>query len=77
MPRFDMCSICMPGMAALRHNPILKAFGERLLASSHAPKVVSDAAMRKLAHRIYGIVRSGEPFRADFGHPVLDVQDGI
>jgi len=31
----------------LRHNPILKAFGERLLASGHAPKAVIGAAMGK------------------------------
>ena len=35
--------------------------------------------MRKLVHLIYGlvrygVVRSGEPFRADFGQPALDGQ---
>lgn len=42
-----------------------------------APKAVVGAAMRKLVHVIYGVVRSGEPFRAHFGQPALDVQDGI
>ena len=70
-------ALYMPGMVALRHNPILKTFGERLLASGHAPKAVIGAAMRKLVHMIYGIVRSGEPFRADFCSQKLDFQDGI
>ena len=70
-------ALYMPGMVALRHNPILKTFGERLLASGHAPKAVIGAAMRKLVHLIYGIVRSGVPFRADFCSQKLDFQDGI
>jgi transposase len=59
-------TLYMPGMVALRHNPILKTFGERLLASGHPPKAVIGSAMRKLEHLIYGLVRSGVPFRADF-----------
>ena len=70
-------ALYMPGMVALRHNPILKIFGERLRANGLAPKAVIGAVMRKLVHMIYGVVRSGEPFRADFGHPALDAQDGI
>jgi hypothetical protein len=46
-------------------------------AIRHAPKAVIGAAMRKLVHLIYGIVCSGEPFRADFCSPKLDFQDGI
>ena len=67
----------MPGMVALRHNPILKVFGERLRANGLAPKAVIGAAMRKLVHLIYGVVRSGEPFRPDFCLPALDSKDGI
>lgn len=33
-------ALYMPGMVALRYNPILKTFGERLLASGHASKAV-------------------------------------
>lgn len=70
-------ALYMPGMVALRHNPILKTFGERLRANGLAPKAVIGAVMRKLVHMIYGVVRSGEPFRADYGHPALDAKDGI
>lgn len=42
-----------------------------------APKAVVGAAMRKLVHLIYGIVKSGLPFDANFGVRNLDLQDGI
>jgi len=38
---------------------------------------VVGAVMRKLAHFIYGVVKSGKPFDASHGLPVLDIQDGI
>ena len=56
----------MPGMVALRYNPILKPFGERLRAQGMAPKAVIGAALRKLTHLIYGIIKSGEPFDPEF-----------
>ncbi|WP_417069706.1 hypothetical protein [Niveibacterium terrae] len=43
--------------------PILKTFGERLLASGHAPKAVIGAAMRRRVLLIHGIVRSGGPLQ--------------
>jgi transposase len=70
-------ALYMPALVALRHNPALQAFGERLRANGLAPKAVVGAAMRKLAHLIFGVVRSGMPFDAQMAMPKLDVQDGI
>lgn len=70
-------ALYMPGLVALRHNPTLKTFGERLKSNGMAPKAVVGAAMRKLVHLIYGIVKSGVPFDAHFGAKNLDLQDGI
>lgn len=42
----------MQGMVALRHNLTLKTFGERLLASGHAPEAVIGAAKSKRVHLI-------------------------
>jgi transposase len=70
-------ALYMPGLVALRYNPILKVFGERLRTNGLAPKAVIGAVMRKLVHLIYGVVKSGEPFRADFSSQMLDVKDGI
>ena len=49
-------------MVALRHNPVVQAFGARLRASGKAKMVVIAACMRKLVHLAYGVLKSGKPF---------------
>jgi len=70
-------ALYMPGLVALRHNPILQVFGARMKTNGLAPKAVVGAAMRKLAHLIYGVVKSGKPFDANFAMNGLAIQDGI
>lgn len=70
-------ALYMPGLVALRHNPILQVFGARMKANGLAPKAVVGAAMRKLAHLIYGVVKSGKPFDVNFAMNGLAIQDGI
>lgn len=70
-------ALYMPGLVARRHNPVLKTFGDRLQANGLAPKAVVGAIMRKLAHLIYGIIKSGQPFDANFDQSGLAIQDGI
>lgn len=67
----------MPGLVARRHNAALKAFGDRLSCNGLAPKAVIGAVMRKLAHFIYGVIKSGRPFDPQRAMPQLDFQDGI
>ncbi|MEJ1958065.1 MAG: IS110 family transposase [Nitrosomonadales bacterium] len=70
-------ALYMPGLVARRHNPILRIFGDRLKANGLAPKAVIGAVMRKLAHLIYGVIKSGLPFDPSFSGLRLDLQDGI
>lgn len=70
-------ALYMPGLAARRHNITLNTFGDRLSAAGLGPKAVVGAVMRKLAHFIYGVIKSGKPFDANYGMPRLDFQDGI
>lgn len=70
-------ALYMPGMVARRHNPVLKIFGDRLSAAGLAPKAIIGAVMRKLAHLIYGVIKSEQPFDANFNHSTLAIQDGI
>ena len=70
-------ALYMPGLVARRHNEALKAFGDRLSLAGLAPKAVIGAVMRKLAHLIYGVIKSGKPFDVKRAMPALDVQDGI
>lgn len=56
----------MPALVALRYNPLLKAMKERLLAAGKAKMAIVGAAMRKLVHLIYGVLKSGKPFDAHY-----------
>jgi transposase len=70
-------SLYMPAMVALKHNPIIKAFGARLKSGGLAPKAVISACMHKLVHLIYGVLKSGTPFNPRIAAANLDFQDGI
>jgi transposase len=59
-------SLYFPAMVALRHNPIIRAFGERLRATGHKGKAIIVAAMRKLLHLVYGVLKSQRPFDQNF-----------
>ena len=52
----------MPALVAMRANPPLRAFADRLRAMGKPPKVVVVAAMRKLLLRAWALLRSGQPF---------------
>ena len=67
----------MPSLVAQHHNPVLKAFGNRLSTTGLAPKAVVGAVMRKLTHFIYGVINSGKPFDLNIAVPRLEYQDGI
>lgn len=70
-------ALYMPALVALRHNPLVKTFGERIKLTGLAPKAVVGACMHKLAMLIYGVLRSGQPFDVDFEKKKLAFQDGI
>jgi transposase len=70
-------ALFMPSMVARRHNPILRQFAERLLAGGMSKRAVIGAVMHKLTHLIYGIVKSGKPFDANYLQNRLAIQDGI
>jgi transposase len=57
-----------PAMTALRCNSAIKAFGDRLRERGKEEMVVIGAAMRKLLHICYGVLKSGRPFDASL-HP--------
>ena len=51
-----------PAMSALRCNSAVKAFGNRLKERGKEEMVVIGAAMRKLLHICYGVLKSGRAF---------------
>ena len=52
----------MPAIVSLRFNPIIKGFAERLSSVGKAKMIVVIAAMRKLLHIIYGVLKNKTPF---------------
>jgi zinc protease len=56
----------MPAIVATRHNPHIKALTERLLAKGKTKMAALGAAMRKLAHLCFGVIRSGKPYDPQF-----------
>jgi len=51
-----------PAITALRCNPIVQALGQRLQARGKHKMAIIVAAMRKLVHIAFGVLRSGKPF---------------
>jgi transposase len=59
-------ALFFPSMSARQHNPIVKAFCERLSARGKQTMVIQGAAMRKLLHIVYGVWKKGRPFDPDY-----------
>jgi transposase len=55
-----------PAIVAMRYNPVLQAFADRLLARGKPKMVIIAAVMRKLIHLVYGVLKSGQPFDPNF-----------
>lgn len=51
-----------PAIVAMRHNPVLRAFAQRLLAAGKPKLVVIAAVMRKLLHLAFGVLKHQRPF---------------
>jgi transposase len=55
-------ALYMPAVVAMRHNPVMKAFAERLTARGKPKKVVICAIMRKLLQMAFAILKSKTAF---------------
>jgi transposase len=55
-------ALYLPAIVAMRHHPAVQALAERLRTRGKCPMVIVGAAMRKLLHLIYGVLKSGKPF---------------
>lgn len=64
-------ALYLPALVAKRHNPLLRAFAQRLEANGKLPKQIIVAVMRKLLHLAYGILKSGQPFDPNFAQSRL------
>jgi transposase len=55
-------ALYLPAIVAMRCNPALRVFAERLRAKGKRPKVVITAVMRKLLVLAWTLLRTGQPF---------------
>lgn len=55
-------ALWMPVLGAVRRNPWLRSFYERLRAAGKPPKLALIAAMRKLLHAVYSVAKNRKPF---------------
>lgn len=55
-------ALYMPAIVALRFNPLLRIFAERLAAVGKHKRLIIGAVMRKLLVLAYGVLRSGKRF---------------
>lgn len=59
-------ALYMPALCALRFNPLIRTFSERLKANGKNGKAIACAAMRKLIHIAFGVLKSGKPFDPNY-----------
>ena len=55
-------ALYMPALVAKTHNPVIKEFCGRLMDKGKATMVVIAAAMRKLLHIIFGVLKNKKEF---------------
>lgn len=56
----------MPALAAMRFNPIVRALALRLEERGKARMTIVAAAMRKLVHLAFGVLKTGLPFDPNY-----------
>lgn len=57
-----------PAVVAMTHNPLVREFCERLRERGKPTMAIIVAAMRKLIHLVYGVLKSGRPFDPQYSH---------
>jgi transposase len=56
----------MPALSAMTYNPIVRALAQRLEKRGKERMTIVAAAMRKLVHLAYGVLKTGVPFDPNY-----------
>lgn len=62
-------ALYFPAVTAVRCNPTVQAVSARLRAAGKPPMVIIGAAMRKLIHLAYGVLKSRRAYASAYAHP--------
>jgi transposase len=65
-------ALYMAALSAMQHEPVIKAFAQKLKAQGKAAKVVIVACMHKLLIIMNAVVRSGQPFNRTYAQGTKD-----
>lgn len=57
----------MPAVVALSRNPVVKDLAERMMMTNHHKMEIVVAAMKKLLHLAYGVLKTQLPFDPNYG----------
>ncbi|THC46642.1 IS110 family transposase [Massilia sp. Mn16-1_5] len=68
-PKRMRAALYMPAVSALQWNPHIRALKERLAAKGKTPMAIVGAAMRKLVHLCFGVLRTRTKYSPDHAHP--------
>lgn len=60
-------NLYFPAVVATSYNPIVVELKSRMTATGHVPMEIIVAAMNKLLHIAYGVLKSGVPFDPNYG----------
>lgn len=55
-----------PAIVAIKHNVVIKNYCSKLASNGKSKMIIICAAMRKLVHIIYGVLKSNKPFDPTF-----------
>jgi transposase len=59
-------ALYMPAIVAIKHNPLIRAFAERLEARGLCKLAIITAVMRKLLHLVFGVIKTGKKFDPNY-----------
>ena len=59
-------ALYFPAIVASKHNPVVRSFCLNLENRGKIPMVIVGAAMRKLLHIVYGVLKSGKSFDPNY-----------
>lgn len=59
-------ALFFPAVNARRWNPLIRTFCQRLEERGKCPMVITCAAMRKLIHIVYGVLKHQQPFDPNY-----------
>lgn len=63
-------ALYFPAIVATKHNKIVREFASRLSQNGKTPMQVICAAMRKLLHIAFGVIKNNRPFDSNLAHHI-------